>query len=107
MALPLAEPSCYSQAMLTCLRVRSFAIIDELEVELGSGLNVVTGETGAGKSILVDAIDLVLGGRGKPEVVRTGATQAEVEATFDVSGDAILRERLLARGIEETDELIV
>ena len=93
--------------MLTFLRVRSFAIIDELEVELGSGLNVVTGETGAGKSILVDAIDLVLGGRGKPEVVRTGATQAEVEATFDVSGDAILRERLLARGIEETDELIV
>lgn len=93
--------------MLTFLRVRSFAIIDELEVELGGGLNVVTGETGAGKSILVDAIDLVLGGKGKPEVVRTGASQAEVEATFDVSGDAILRERLLARGIEETDELIV
>lgn len=93
--------------MLTFLRVRSFAIIDELEVELGGGLNVVTGETGAGKSILVDAIDLVLGGKGKPEVVRTGAAQAEVEATFDVSGDALLRERLLARGIEDTDELIV
>ena len=93
--------------MLTFLRVRSFAIIDELEVELGAGLNVVTGETGAGKSILVDAIDLVLGGRGKPEVVRTGAAQAEVEATFDVSGDALVRERLLARGIEETEELIV
>lgn len=93
--------------MLTFLRVRSFAIIDELEVELGAGLNVVTGETGAGKSILVDAIDLVLGGKGKPEVVRTGAAQAEVEATFDVSGDALVRERLLARGIEDTDELIV
>lgn len=93
--------------MLTFLRVRSFAIIDELEVELGPGLNVVTGETGAGKSILVDALDLVLGGKGKPEVVRTGASQAEVEATFDVSGDALLRERLLARGIEQTEELIV
>ncbi len=93
--------------MLTFLRVRSFAIIDELEVELGPGLNVVTGETGAGKSILVDAIDLVLGAKGKPELVRTGAPQAEVEATFDVSGDAILRERLLARGIDRTDELIV
>jgi DNA repair protein RecN (Recombination protein N) len=93
--------------LLTFLRVRSFAIIDELEVELGGGLNAVTGETGAGKSILVDAIDLVLGGRGKPELVRTGAAQAEVEATFDVSGDAIVRERLLARGIETTEELIV
>jgi DNA repair protein RecN (Recombination protein N) len=93
--------------MLTFLRVRNFAIIDELEVELAAGLHVVTGETGAGKSILVDALDLVLGGRGKPELVRTGAAQAEVEATFDVSGDPLLRERLAARGIEETDELIV
>src|SRR3954451_24493475 len=56
--------------VLTCLRVRSFAIIDELEVELEPGMNVVTGETGAGKSILIDALELVLGARARPEVVR-------------------------------------
>src|SRR6478735_2759284 len=100
MALPLAEPSCYSHAMLTCLRVKNFAIIDELEVELGSGLNVVTGETGAGKSILVDALELVLGGRGKPEIVRTGEKQAEVEAVFEIGNDPTIRARLEAAGVE-------
>ena len=70
--------------MLSCLRVRNFAIIDELEVELGPGLNVVTGETGAGKSILVSALGLILGGKGRPEMVRTGETSAEVEALFEL-----------------------
>lgn len=91
--------------MLTCLRVRNFAIIDELEVEIGPGLNVVTGETGAGKSIVVDALELVLGGRGRPEVVRTGAEQAEVEALFDLDEGARLR--AVEAGIEVDDELIV
>src|SRR4051812_18144158 len=59
--------------MLTCLRIRDLAIIDSLDVELGPGLNVVTGETGAGKSIMVDALELVLGAKGKSELVRTGA----------------------------------
>ncbi len=93
--------------MLVCLRVRNFAIIDELEVELGKGLNAVTGETGAGKSILIDALQLVLGGRARPEVVRTGADTAEVEALFGVSGDHDLCERLAAHGIDGNDELIV
>ena len=94
--------------MLTFLRVRNFAIIDELEVELGAGLHVVTGETGAGKSILVDALELVLGGRGKPEVVRSGAAQAEVEASFDIAGDTALRAKLAALEIDvENDELLI
>jgi DNA repair protein RecN (Recombination protein N) len=94
--------------VLTFLRVRNFAIIDELEVELGAGLHVVTGETGAGKSILVDALELVLGGRGKPEVVRTGAAQAEVEASFDIAGDAALLAKLAALEIEVVgDELLI
>lgn len=93
--------------MLTCLKVRSFAIIDELEVEFGPGLNVVTGETGAGKSILVDALGLVLGEKARPELVRTGAPQAEVEALFDLSSDAALCERLRAAGIETDGELVV
>lgn len=93
--------------MLVCLRVRNFAIIDELEVEFGKGLNALTGETGAGKSILIDALQLVLGGRARPEVVRTGSESAEVEAMFDVSDDHDLCERLLASGIDGNDELIV
>ena len=62
--------------MLTCLRVSNLAIIDELEVELGPGLNVVTGETGAGKSILITALQLVMGGKSRPELVRTGAIRS-------------------------------
>jgi len=90
--------------MLTCLRVRDFAIIDRLEVELGAGLNVVTGETGAGKSILVDALSLVLGARARPEVVRTGAESAEVEALFDLEGSPEIIARLEAAGIASAAE---
>jgi DNA repair protein RecN (Recombination protein N) len=94
--------------MLTCLRIRDLAIIDSLEVELGPGLNVVTGETGAGKSIMVDALELVLGGKGRAELVRTGAAQAEVEALFDLSEeDPALREQLAALGIEHEKELVI
>ena len=93
--------------MLTCLRVRNLAIVEALEVELGPGLNVVTGETGAGKSILVDALELVLGARGRPDVVRTGEKSAEVEALFDVAAGAALGARLEAAGLEAQDELVV
>ncbi len=96
--------------MLSFLRVRQLAIITELEVTFAPGLNVLTGETGAGKSILVAALQLVLGGRGKPQLVRTGADRAEVEALFDLTGDedAIGRVReLLAPGEELGTEVIV
>jgi DNA repair protein RecN (Recombination protein N) len=92
--------------MLTQLRVRRFAIIDQLEVEFGPGLNVVTGETGAGKSILVSALQLVLGAKARPEMVRTGAERAEVEALFDIRDDRSARERLAAMGLED-EELVV
>jgi DNA repair protein RecN (Recombination protein N) len=93
--------------MLSCLRIRDLAIIDELELELGAGLNVLTGETGAGKSILVSALELVLGGKSRGELVRTGAKAAEVEALFDVSGDAAVRQQLQALDIASEDELVV
>ncbi len=93
--------------MLTCLRVRSFAIIEALEVELDAGLNIVTGETGAGKSILVDALQLVLGARGRPEVVRTDAEAAEVEALFDLGGQPDALAKLHAQGIDTDGELLV
>ncbi|GDX81421.1 DNA repair protein RecN [Deltaproteobacteria bacterium] len=80
--------------MLSLLRIRQLAIIDELEVPFGEGLNIVTGETGAGKSILVDALQLVLGARARPDLVRAGAERAEVEALFDLRNDPAARARL-------------
>ncbi len=70
--------------MLTSLQIRDFAIIDALEIEWHPGLTVLTGETGAGKSIVVDALLLVAGGRAGADVVRQGAERAEVSATFDI-----------------------
>jgi DNA repair protein RecN (Recombination protein N) len=93
--------------MLVSLQMRDLAIIDAAEVTFGPGLNVVTGETGAGKSILVDALSLALGARGTPDVVRSGANQAEVTALFDVRGREGLRARLEEAGIEWDDELTV
>ena len=71
--------------MLTRLQVRNFAIIDEIEVEFGAGMTVLTGETGAGKSILVDALGLVLGERGSAGLVRPGSERAEFGAEFDIT----------------------
>ena len=94
--------------MLCHLRVRNLAIIDSLEVEFGAGLNVVTGETGAGKSILVTALKLVLGERSVSDFVRTGCTEGYVEAVFDTSHSRAMRERLEDTGIPVEDgELIV
>ncbi|HEY0767790.1 MAG TPA: DNA repair protein RecN [Steroidobacteraceae bacterium] len=70
--------------MLTHLQIRDFAIIDSVELELRRGLTVLTGETGAGKSIVVDALQLLAGGRAGAEVVRHGAERAEVSGTFDL-----------------------
>ena len=68
--------------MLLSLRIENFALIDRLELEFGSGLNVLTGETGAGKSIILDALDAVLGGKVSSRSIRTGAERAQIEATF-------------------------
>ena len=71
--------------MLMNLQVRDFAIVEKIDIEFGSGMTVLTGETGAGKSILVDALGLVLGERGSAQLVRDGAKRAEFSAEFDVS----------------------
>ncbi len=68
--------------MLLSLRIENFALIDQLELEFAAGLNVLTGETGAGKSIILDAIDAALGGKVSSRVIRTGTSRALVEATF-------------------------
>jgi DNA repair protein RecN (Recombination protein N) len=85
--------------MLELLRVRAFAIIDELEVNFAAGFNALTGETGAGKSILVSALNLILGGRAQADSVRTGAEEAEVQALFRPRDPAACDARLAALGL--------
>ena len=81
--------------MLKRLSVSNLAIVERAEVEFGPGLNVITGETGAGKSVLMGALELVLGGRADSSVVRDGAKEAEVEADF---GSAVVRRTVTAEG---------
>jgi DNA repair protein RecN (Recombination protein N) len=93
--------------MLNLLRVSGFALIDEVEVPLGPGLTVITGETGAGKSILVEALGLLRGGRASAEMIRAGCEEARVEAVFELPAGWEVRERLLAEGREVEDGLVV
>lgn len=93
--------------MLTHLQIRDFAIIDAIELELGPGLTALTGETGAGKSILVDAVMAVVGGRAGADVVRHGAERAELAATFRVSADSEAAAWLAAQSIEHDGEVML
>ncbi|HXY75760.1 MAG TPA: DNA repair protein RecN [Steroidobacteraceae bacterium] len=94
--------------MLTHLQIRDFAIIDSVELELASGLTVLTGETGAGKSILVDALQLLAGGRAGAEVVRVGAERAEISGSFDLTNvPRSLVQWLEEQSISALNELIV
>ncbi|MFO0334671.1 MAG: DNA repair protein RecN, partial [Pseudomonadota bacterium] len=91
--------------MLTHLQIRDFAIIDAVELELRAGLTALTGETGAGKSILVDAVMLAIGGRAGADVVRHGAERAEITATFEIADNAPARRWLEEQSIEHEGEV--
>jgi DNA repair protein RecN (Recombination protein N) len=94
--------------MLTFLQIRDFAIIDSIELEFQPGLTVLTGETGAGKSIIVDALQLLAGGRAGAEVIRHKAERAEVSASFDLSqSPRELRRWLEEQSVEADNELSV
>ncbi len=93
--------------MLIELRVRNFAVIEDLSVELGAGLNVLTGETGAGKSIIVGALSLLLGERASSDIVRSGEGSALLEAVFALEGRPALLRRLAALGFPAEDGLVV
>ena len=89
--------------MLISLQIENFALVDRLELELGNGLNVLTGETGAGKSIVLDALDAALGGKVNHRAIRTGADRAMIEATFDL--DPALIAWLAEQQIELVDDM--
>lgn len=88
--------------MLISLQIENFALIDRLELNFSAGLNVLTGETGAGKSIILDALDAALGGKVGSRSIRTGADRASIEATFKL--DPSLRSWLESEQIELLDE---
>lgn len=93
--------------MLKSLHIRDYALIERLDVAFDAGLNVITGETGAGKSILVGALKLLLGERASSDVVRSGARKAIVEARFDVSRLPGTRAVVREAGFDDLDELII
>ncbi|MDO5658151.1 MAG: DNA repair protein RecN [Paracoccus sp. (in: a-proteobacteria)] len=93
--------------MLRELNIRDMLLIDRLDLQFGPGLNVLTGETGAGKSILLDCLGFVLGWRGRAELVRAGADQGEVVAVFDLPPDHPGRAILSEAGFALEDELIL
>src|SRR2546428_2674164 len=93
--------------MLRELRIRNFAVIESVAVEFRPGLNVLTGETGAGKSMLIDAILLVLGARAQTDVIRSDADAATVEAVFDVEPRGAVAATLDEAGLAPRDGVLL
>jgi DNA repair protein RecN (Recombination protein N) len=93
--------------MLTDLTIRNIAIIDSLQISFRSGLTVLTGETGAGKSIIIDAVGLIMGGRASNDLIRSGEEEATVEAVFDISALPQVRGQLADAGFDCDGELLV
>ncbi len=93
--------------MLVQLKISDFAVIKDLSLTFRPGLNILSGETGAGKSILITALNLVLGARASADLIRTGSEEARVEALFSLPDHPELHERLEALGIEGRGELVI
>src|SRR6266852_7428974 len=93
--------------MLVELRIRDFAIIDRVELEFGPGLNVLSGETGAGKTIIMNALGLLLGARASPELIRRGKKEAVIEALFQLDGDRLSPELVETLELQDGDQLSI
>jgi DNA repair protein RecN (Recombination protein N) len=90
------------------LTLKNFTIIEDLSVGLSSGLNIITGETGAGKSVIVDAINIILGDKASPDNIKSGKEEAHIEALFDISSDEVIQERLKSSGFDiSSGELLI
>ncbi|WDC83797.1 AAA family ATPase [Caloramator sp. mosi_1] len=92
--------------MLLKLRIKNFALIDELELDFSNGFNVLTGETGAGKSILIDSVSFLVGEKFNKEIIRTGCDYAYVEGIFEIKNDNI-SSLLFENGIDSDDYLVL
>ncbi|HFU4012233.1 TPA: DNA repair protein RecN [Streptococcus suis] len=93
--------------MLLDISIKNFAIIEEVSLTFDKGMTVLTGETGAGKSIIIDAMNLMLGARATTDVIRHGCPKAEIEGLFSLEQSRALEQVLEEQGIEVTDELII
>lgn len=93
--------------MLSTLNIKNLAVIETSEISFGDGFTVITGETGAGKSILLSALGVILGGRVRADMVRAGADQAEIEALFDLRKLPHIRNRLVEKDLDAGDDLVI
>ena len=93
--------------MLRTLTVWNFALLEHVEINFDGGLNILTGETGAGKSILIDALGAVLGHRLSADAIRTGCDWLRVEAIFDIPGETRLHELLAEQAIDDEDDSLI
>ena len=93
--------------MLKELSIRNFAIIDDLQISFPAGFTILSGETGAGKSIILNAVNLLLGSRASNDLIRTGTDTAELEAFFDVSPQSGVAETLDEHGYSAEDGLLI
>lgn len=93
--------------MIENLLVKNFATIENLEIEFQKGLNIITGETGAGKSIILGALSLILAGRANSEIIRTNEDECVVEALINISKNKTLKQKLEENGFESSDELLI
>ena len=93
--------------MLRELSIRNFAIIDDLHISFHAGLTILSGETGAGKSIIINAVNLLLGSRAAARLIRTGADSAELEALFDISDDSMAAKLMAENGYDPSEGLLI
>ena len=100
---PSGRAVCYTESVLRELRIENLLLIERAELRLGEGLNVITGETGAGKTVLAHSLDLLMGGKARPQIVRPGAEEAWVEGVFDLP-EGLLEEPEMAEIAERLPE---